>query len=107
MTVMDLEVMEESVANRRVESGYHGKKRANNKPAIPLSLFILRYSTTMLQKFSFADKILFVAAFLSLIYSEVLFFSGDKDHGIFLGLWVPTILLFGIYLKIINNSKHE
>lgn len=61
----------------------------------------------MLKKFTFADKILFVSAFLSLIYSEVLFFSGDRDHGIFLGLWVPTILLFGIYLKLIGNSKNE
>jgi hypothetical protein len=62
----------------------------------------------MFKKFTNADKILFIAAFLSLIYSEAIFFLGDKENGIFVGLWVPSILIFGIYLKLIqknNNNK--
>ena len=50
---------------------------------------------------------LFVAALLSLIYSEVLFFSGHQLHAIFLGLWVPSILCFGIYLRLINKDKND
>jgi hypothetical protein len=59
----------------------------------------------MLKKFTIADKMLFTAALLSLIYSEVLFFNEEKLDAIFLGLWVPSILAFGIYLKIISISE--
>jgi hypothetical protein len=59
----------------------------------------------MLKKFTIADKLLFTAAILSLIFSEILYFQGQKQEGIFIGLWVPSILAFGIYLKLINNTK--
>jgi hypothetical protein len=61
----------------------------------------------MLKKFNFTDKLLFVSALLSLVYSEVLFFNGDFDHAIFIGLWVPSILCFGIYLNLVNNKKND
>lgn len=60
----------------------------------------------MINKFTLADKLLFVAAFLSLVYSEILFFNGNADQAIFIGLWVPSILGFGIYLKILKNHKN-
>jgi hypothetical protein len=59
----------------------------------------------MFNKFTIADKLLFLAALLSLIFSELLYFKGEKTDGIFIGLWVPSILAFGIYLKLISNSK--
>ncbi len=59
----------------------------------------------MLKKFTLSDKLLFISALLSLIYSEILFFQGNKDQAIFIGIWVPSILAFGIYLKLIQNSK--
>jgi hypothetical protein len=61
----------------------------------------------MFKRFTPTDKMLFVAAILSLIFSEVLFFQGNKMEGAFIGLWVPSILAFGIYLKLIKNSSHE
>jgi hypothetical protein len=61
----------------------------------------------MFKKFNLTDKLLFVAALLSLIYSEVLFFSGHHYHAIFLGLWVPSILCFGIYIRLINKDKND
>ncbi len=61
----------------------------------------------MLKKFTTADKLLFVAALLSLIFSEILFFQGNKEDGTFIGLWVPSILAFGIYLKLIKNSTND
>ena len=60
----------------------------------------------MLKNFTSSDKILFVAALLSLLYSETLYFLGKPDDAIFIGIWVPSILAFGIYLMIINNSKN-
>jgi hypothetical protein len=61
----------------------------------------------MFKKFTLADKLLFISALLSLVYSEILFFNGDTNQAIFVGLWVPSILAFGIYLKLINNSKND
>lgn len=61
----------------------------------------------MLKKFTTGDKLLFAAALLSLIFSELLYFQGEKTDGTFIGLWVPSILAFGIYLKLINNSKND
>ena len=61
----------------------------------------------MLKKFTTSDKLIFLTAFLSLIFSEVLYFQGEKADGTFIGLWVPSILGFGIYLKLINNSKND
>ena len=61
----------------------------------------------MFAKFTTTDKLLFISAFLSLIFSEILFFSGEANAAIFIGLWVPSILAFGIYLKLINNRKND
>jgi hypothetical protein len=60
----------------------------------------------MINNFTLADKLLFVAAFLSLVYSEILFFNGNADQAIFIGLWVPSILGFGIYLKLLKSNKN-
>jgi|TARA_B100000767_G_C19701065_1_gene508440 hypothetical protein len=59
----------------------------------------------MFEKFNLTDKLLFIAAILSLIYSEVLFFNGHENQAIFIGLWVPSLLAFGIYLHLINRQK--
>ena len=61
----------------------------------------------MLKKFTTSDKLLFAAALLSLIFSEILYFQGNKEDGTFIGLWVPSILAFGIYLKLINKTKND
>ena len=61
----------------------------------------------MFNKFSLTDILLFISAFLSLIYSEVLFFSGHENQAIFIGLWVPSILCFGMYLNLIKKNKND
>lgn len=61
----------------------------------------------MLKKFTTTDKLLFISAFLSLIFSEILYFKGEVNAAIFIGIWVPSILAFGIYLKLINNGKND
>ena len=59
----------------------------------------------MFNRFTLADKLLFAAATVSLVFSESLWFNGDHEHAIFVGLWVPSILAFGIYLKLLKNSN--
>jgi ABC-type Mn2+/Zn2+ transport system permease subunit len=61
----------------------------------------------MFKKFTLADKLLFVAALLSLVFSELLYFQGSRQEATFIGIWVPSILAFGIYLKLIQNSKND
>ena len=59
----------------------------------------------MFKKFTTSDKLLFASALMSLVFSEILYFQGHKVEGTFIGLLVPSILAFGIYLKLISNSK--
>ncbi len=59
----------------------------------------------MFKNFTASDLLMLTAAFLSLIFSELLWFNGEKESAIFIGLWVPSILGFAILLKLINNQK--
>lgn len=45
--------------------------------------------------------IIFGAA-LSLALSIFIWISGDKSLGMYTGLWVPSILAVGIYLKLLK-----
>ena len=38
-----------------------------------------------------------VAAFASFVLSVVLWFSGSRQEGVFVGLWVPSILAAGAF----------
>jgi len=57
--------------------------------------------------FTLTDKLLFIAALLSLVYAEVTFFNNEILQAIFIGLWVPSILGFGIYLKLIMKKNND
>jgi hypothetical protein len=61
----------------------------------------------MFKNFTAADLLMLASAFLSLIFSEFLWFKGEKEAGIFVGLWVPSILGFAILLKLINKQKND
>ena len=60
----------------------------------------------MLKKLSTTDIIMLILAFSCLIFSEVMWFTGEKEGALFVGLWVPSILGFSIYLKLLKiNNK--
>jgi hypothetical protein len=48
--------------------------------------------------------IILFAAFLSMIFSIYLFHSGDTMNGIFVGIWVPSILSAGTLLMVNNHG---
>jgi hypothetical protein len=50
------------------------------------------------------DILMLLAAFLSLVYSELSWYQGEKESAIFVGLWVPSIIGFGIYLKLLKRK---
>ncbi len=39
-----------------------------------------------------------------ILVAEYLFLTGDQLHGIFVGLWAPTLLGVMIYLKLIDHG---
>ena len=45
-----------------------------------------------------------VLAFISFLYSVSLWFLGNKLEGIFVGIWVPSILGFYIVISMINKN---
>ena len=42
-----------------------------------------------------ARALILLGAFVSFVLSVVLWFGGDRQQGIFVGLWVPSILSLG------------
>jgi len=47
----------------------------------------------------------FLAAGLSFVMSVSLFFTGSREQGIYVGIWVPSILSAGALL--LGDSRHE
>ena len=48
-----------------------------------------------------ADVFILLAVGISLAVSGFLWFSGQREEGLFTAIWVPSILCFGIYFKLI------
>ena len=46
-----------------------------------------------------------IASGLSFLISVFLWFSGDKESGLYVGLWVPSILSFGALMEAGRNIK--
>ena len=46
-----------------------------------------------------------IAAGASFLFSVYLWFSGSREEGVFVGLWVPSILSFGAL--ILGRRSHE
>ena len=51
------------------------------------------------------NLLMLILCVLIIIVAEYLFLSGDELHGIFLGLWAPTLLGVMIYLKLIDRER--
>lgn len=49
-----------------------------------------------------SDLFILLAVAISFILSGVLWFTGNREEGVFTALWVPSILCFGIYFKLMG-----
>ena len=49
-----------------------------------------------------SDFFILLAVGISFVLSAYLWFSGQRDEGAFTALWVPSILCFGIYFKLMS-----
>ncbi len=58
------------------------------------------------KKIGVSNLLLLVLCAVIIIVSEYLFLTGEELHGIFVGLWAPTLLGIMIYLKLaLHDSK--
>jgi hypothetical protein len=59
--------------------------------------------------FKKSDVMILGSAFLSFLFSVSLWFGflgpADKQAGIFVGIWVPSILAIGIYFKLKTGGR--
>ena len=62
-----------------------------------------------MEKVKFYWKIYYpvILSFLSFLYSVSLWFSGYQLEGIFVGIWVPSILAFAICIRQRRNDYYR
>lgn len=58
-----------------------------------------------LKKLGLANFLMLLLCVVIIGVAEYLFLTGNEMHGIFVGLWAPTLLGVMIYLKLINHGK--
>lgn len=51
------------------------------------------------------DICIFIAVGISFVLGVYLFFTGNREQGLFAASWVPAVLCFGIYFKLMVRNK--
>jgi hypothetical protein len=52
-----------------------------------------------------AAALLLTAAFASFALSVALWFTGNRLEGVFVGIWVPSILSFGTFVHVVRTGR--
>lgn len=55
--------------------------------------------------FKTSDVLFLLAATISMTISISYWFTGSQDAGLYIGMWVPSILGVGIYTKLLTQNK--
>jgi len=58
-----------------------------------------------IKNFGLSNILLLILCLAIILIAEYLFLKGDQLHGIFIGLWAPTLLGVMIYVKLVNNGR--
>lgn len=56
------------------------------------------------EKLGTANLLMLILCALIILVAEYLFLNGSPEHGLFVGLWAPTLLGVMIYLKLVDND---
>lgn len=51
------------------------------------------------------DLAILAATLIAFATSVYLWFSGQREEGLFVGIWVPSILAFAIYIRIATGRR--
>jgi hypothetical protein len=54
--------------------------------------------------FTKADIFILLGVAVAFVVGVYLFFTGEREQGIFVATWVPAILAFGIYFKLMRRK---
>ena len=57
--------------------------------------------------FKLSDLFILLAVGVSFAVSGLLWFQGFQNEGLFIAIWVPSILTFGIYFKLSSLSARR
>ena len=57
------------------------------------------------KKLGTANLFMLMLCAVIILVAEYLFLTGDQMHGIFVGLWAPTLLGVMIYLKLVDHGS--
>jgi len=57
------------------------------------------------KKIGIHNVLVFLLCIVIIVVAEYLFLSGHELHGLFLGLWAPTIIGIMIFIKLIDNES--
>jgi hypothetical protein len=52
-----------------------------------------------------SDICILLAVFIAFVTTAFLWFSGQTEEGLFTATWIPSILTFAIYFKIISRKS--
>lgn len=52
-----------------------------------------------------ADIFILAAVVIAFVLGVYLFFTGNREQGLFVATWVPAILCFGIYFKLLRQKR--
>ena len=52
-----------------------------------------------------SDYFILSAAFISFLFSVLLWFNNFKDEGLYVGIWVPSILALSIVIRQKKNDN--
>ncbi len=52
--------------------------------------------------FKMSDVCTLLAVTVAFVVTAYLWFNGQKEEGLFTATWVPSILSFGIYFKVLS-----
>ena len=55
--------------------------------------------------FNKADVLILIALAVSFALAVYLWFTGHREQGLFAATWVPAILCFGIYCKLLRQRR--
>ncbi len=59
----------------------------------------------LIKKLGLSNFLMLLLCVFIIVVAEVLFLMGDQLHGLFVGLWAPTLLGVMIYIKLIKNER--
>ena len=56
------------------------------------------------KKLGTANIFMLILCAVIILVAEYLFLTGDQMHGLFVGLWAPTLLGVMIYIKLVDHG---